>query len=128
MRDRRAHQPSESPLASIPEAVPGRCRYLRGSGPRTPTSCRVGCAPASSSFTVHDEPGDLLPELDDATTGLITTAIWLGVSSGYLDPAHTLSTTHHNAADGLKWRCSLAAPSTATSPGAARLGRPERRA
>jgi hypothetical protein len=52
---------------------------------------------------VHDEPGDLLPELDDATTGLITTAIWLGITSGYLHPAHTLSTTHHNAADGLKW-------------------------
>jgi len=33
---------------------------------------------------VHDEPGDLLPELDDATTGLITTAIWLGITSGYL--------------------------------------------
>jgi hypothetical protein len=52
---------------------------------------------------VHDEPGDLLPELDDATTGLITTAIWPGITSGYLTPAHTLSTTHHNAADGLKW-------------------------
>jgi hypothetical protein len=33
---------------------------------------------------VHDEPGDLLPELDDAATGLITTAIWLGITSGYL--------------------------------------------
>jgi hypothetical protein len=35
---------------------------------------------------VHDEPGDLLPELDDATTGLITTAIWLGITRGYLTP------------------------------------------
>jgi len=34
---------------------------------------------------VHDEPGDLLPELD-ATTGLITTATWLGITSGYLTP------------------------------------------
>lgn len=33
---------------------------------------------------MHDEPGDLLPKLDDATTGLITTAIWLGITSGYL--------------------------------------------
>jgi hypothetical protein len=35
---------------------------------------------------VHDGSGDLLPELDDATTGLITTAIWLGITSGYLPP------------------------------------------
>jgi hypothetical protein len=35
---------------------------------------------------VHDEPGDLLPELDDATTGLITMASWPGITSGYLTP------------------------------------------
>jgi hypothetical protein len=35
---------------------------------------------------VYDEPGDLLSELDDATTGLITTAIWLGITTGYLTP------------------------------------------
>src|ERR1700722_1688316 len=86
MRDRRAHQPSESPLASIPESVPGLCRYLTGSGPRTPTSRRVGSAPVSSGFTVHDEPGDLLPELVDATTGLSSTAIWLRLTSGDLTP------------------------------------------
>jgi hypothetical protein len=73
-------------LASIPESVPGLCRHFPGSGPRTPTSRRAGSAPVSSGFTVHDEPGDLLPELDDATTGLITTAIWLGITSGYLTP------------------------------------------
>jgi hypothetical protein len=85
MRDRRAHQPSESPLASIPEPVPGLCRNLPGAAPVPPTARRVGSAPVSSGFTVRDEPGDLLPELDDAT-GLITRAIWLGITSGYLTP------------------------------------------
>lgn len=57
-----------------------------GERSRTPTARQVGSEPVSSDFTVHDEPGDLLPELDDATTGLITTAIWLGITSGYLTP------------------------------------------
>ena len=35
---------------------------------------------------MHDERGDLLPELDDAITGLITTAIWFGITTGYLTP------------------------------------------
>jgi hypothetical protein len=35
---------------------------------------------------VNDERGDLLPELDDTITGLITTAIWFGITTGYLTP------------------------------------------
>lgn len=30
-----------------------------------------------------DERGDLLPEVDDAITGLITAAIWFGITTGY---------------------------------------------
>ena len=35
------------------------------------------------AITVTDEHGDLLPDLDDAITGLITAAIWSGISIGY---------------------------------------------
>jgi hypothetical protein len=35
-------------------------------------------------FPVHDEHGDLLPEVDDEITCLITAAIWFGVTTGYL--------------------------------------------
>lgn len=35
-------------------------------------------------FLVHDEHGDLLPEVDDEITDLITTAIWFGITAGYL--------------------------------------------
>lgn len=34
-------------------------------------------------FPVHDEHGDLLPEVDAEVTGLITAAIWFGVTTGY---------------------------------------------
>jgi hypothetical protein len=40
---------------------------------------------------VHDERGDLLAELDDAITGLIATAIWFGITAGYL----TLTGSYH---------------------------------
>ncbi len=33
---------------------------------------------------LNDESGDLLPEVNDAVTGLITSAIWFGVTTGYL--------------------------------------------
>jgi hypothetical protein len=34
--------------------------------------------------------GDLLPEVDEAVTGLITTTIWFGITAGYL----TLTGSH----------------------------------
>jgi hypothetical protein len=33
--------------------------------------------------TITDEHGDLLPDLDDAITSLITAAIWFGITTGY---------------------------------------------
>jgi hypothetical protein len=35
------------------------------------------------AITITDEDGDLLPDLDDAITGLITAAIWFGITTGY---------------------------------------------
>ena len=35
-------------------------------------------------IAVHDERGDLRPEVDDAITRTVTAAIWFGVTTGYL--------------------------------------------
>lgn len=35
-------------------------------------------------ITVHDEHGDLLPEVDDAITRTVTSAIWFGLTTGFL--------------------------------------------
>ena len=35
---------------------------------------------------MHDEHGDLLAEVDDAITRTVTTAIWFGITTGYLTP------------------------------------------
>jgi hypothetical protein len=35
-------------------------------------------------IAVHDEHGDLRPEVDDAITRTVTAAIWFGITTGYL--------------------------------------------
>lgn len=51
-------------------------------------------------FPVQDEHGDLLPEVDDAITGLITAAIWFGITTGYL----TLTGTYRILRKFAGWR------------------------
>jgi hypothetical protein len=46
--------------------------------------CRWETIADRHGFPVHDEHGDLLPEVDDEVTGLITAAIWFGITTGYL--------------------------------------------
>jgi hypothetical protein len=53
--------------------------------------CRWEAIAGRHGFPVHDEHGDLLSEVDDKITGLITAAIWFGVTTGHL----ALASSHH---------------------------------
>jgi hypothetical protein len=46
--------------------------------------CRWEALADRHGFSVHDDHGGLLPEVNDEITGLITAAIWFGVTTGYL--------------------------------------------
>jgi hypothetical protein len=53
--------------------------------------CRWEEVASEHGFAVTDECGDLMPEVDDAVTGLVTAAIWFGITTGYL----TLAGSYH---------------------------------
>lgn len=43
---------------------------------------------------MQDARGDLLPEVEDAVTGLITAAVWFGITAGYLTLTSSCSIPH----------------------------------
>jgi hypothetical protein len=51
-------------------------------------------------ITVHDEHGDLRPDIDDAITRTVTAAIWFGITTGYL----TLTGTYYIPRGLAGWR------------------------
>jgi hypothetical protein len=62
------------------------CEAFETSGSQNPIDefyCTWEDVAREHAITVTDGHGDLLPELDAAITGLITAAIWFGITTGY---------------------------------------------